>query len=164
MRLLVASVFVMGTVVGCAGGDAGTPSVAPQPLTGCPTGEAAAVQAERGDRGYSALDAREWVVFEWCYYSAETGGGLMVENRQARADGNFWAAARELKDTDLEPNVGCDLVARPPQLFLVAEADGGDRYVARVPVDGCGSPQSEFTQLLETTGYTVTAKESVTAD
>lgn len=164
MRLFVVSLFAMSVLVGCVESDEGTPSAAPEPLKGCPTGEAAAVQAERGDRGYSALDAKEWVVFEWCYYSAGAEGGLTVETREVRVDGNFWAAARGLKDTSLEPNVGCDLVARPPQLFLVAEADEGDRYVTRPPVDGCGSPQAEFLDLLETTGYTVTAKEPVTTD
>lgn len=164
MRLLIASLLAMGALAGCATDDEGSPSVTPRPLTGCPTGEATAVQSERGDLGYSALDAKEWGVFEWCSYVAETDGGLMVETRRVHVDEDFWATARDVQDTTLEPDVGCDLAARPPRVFLVAESDEGDRHVARVPVDGCGSPRSEFIDLLETTGYAVTAKEPVTSD
>ncbi len=100
-------------------------------------------------------------MLEWCRYESDQDGHVTVETRRIDTDARFWEAAGRIRDQGLGAGKACDLAARLPELFLVAESEDGPRTAARVPADGCGSPRDEWIRLLEESGYEVTGSQPV---
>ena len=141
--------------------DEARPEVSARPVAGCPVSEIEAVHVGRGDLGQTALGAGGLAVLEWCRYESDQDGHVTVETRRIDTDARFWEAAGRIRDQGLGAGKACDLVARLPEVFLVAESEDGPRMAARVPVDGCGSARDEWIRLLEESGYEVTGSQPV---